>query len=87
MRMLVLLLLLAGCVQWLPEDQLHRLTRSERAKAHKVKAYMVKDSSHPAVEEEFGVIEGISCQLLPGEREASTEEAIEKLCLKSLALA
>lgn len=85
-RLLVLLLLLAGCAQLLPEDQLHRLTRKERAKAQKIKAYMIKDDSHPPVEKELGVIEGISCQILPGEREATPEEAIEKLCLKSIAL-
>ncbi|GEM_PF-6040033 len=85
-RLLVLSLLLTGCAQWLPEDQLHRLTRKEQAKAHQIKAYMIRDDSHPPVEREFGVIEGISCQLTPGEREATTEEAIEKLCLKSMAL-
>jgi len=83
---LILSLLLAGCAQWLPEDQLHRLSKKERAAAHKIKAYMVKDNSHPPVEKEIGVIEGISCQLLSGEHEATPEEAIEKLCLKAIAL-
>ena len=74
---LFLLLLLAGCAQLLPEDQLHRLTRKERARAHKIKVYMIKDDSCPPIEQELGVIEGISCQILPGEPEASPEEAIE----------
>ena len=85
-RIALMLMLLVGCTQWLEDDRLQRLTRKQINKAHTIKAYMIRDDSHPPVEQELGVIEGISCQITVNEREASTEEAIEKLCLKSMEL-
>ena len=82
----LMLVLLVGCTQWLEDDRLQRLTRKQINKAHTIKAYMIRDDSHPPVEQELGVIEGLSCQMTPQEREASAEEAIEKLCLKSMDL-
>lgn len=82
----LMMLLLAGCAQILPEDQFRRLTREESMRSQLINAYNIEDDSHPKVVTTLGIVDGYSCKLLRGEPPASYEEATGKLRLKALEL-